>query len=209
MRNYTVRAFRAIGDGRAGAEIDVDFVLHGSAATAPPARPRAGPSRAEPGESVVIIDEGLAFNPERGIDRVVLVADETGLPGRRRRLRVAARRMHAVLADHRGAVAPTTPSTFAHPAGRRGPVDRARPRATSPARRRWPTRRARGRSRLPDAAVPCVHRRASSRSRPRPAATSSPSAACRRTASASAATGASAPPRPRRSRRPLREEAHS
>ena len=33
-----------------------------------------------PGESVVIIDEGLAFNPERGVDRVVLVADETGLP---------------------------------------------------------------------------------------------------------------------------------
>ncbi|WP_019182358.1 siderophore-interacting protein, partial [Microbacterium yannicii] len=31
-------------------------------------------------ESVVIIDEGLAFNPDRGVDRVVLVADETGLP---------------------------------------------------------------------------------------------------------------------------------
>jgi NADPH-dependent ferric siderophore reductase len=28
----------------------------------------------------VIIDEGLAFNPGRGTDRVLLVADETGLP---------------------------------------------------------------------------------------------------------------------------------
>ena len=33
--------------------------------TAPPVRRRAGPRRAQPGESVVIIDEGLAFNPER------------------------------------------------------------------------------------------------------------------------------------------------
>lgn len=67
--------------GRVGpAEIDVDFVLHGSAedGTAGPASRWA--ETCEPGESVVIIDEGLAFNPERGVDRVVLVADETGLP---------------------------------------------------------------------------------------------------------------------------------
>lgn len=79
MRNYTVRAYRpATAD--AGAEIDVDFVLHGSAAegTAGPASRWAESCRA--GESVVIIDEGLTFNPDRGTDRVVLVADETGLP---------------------------------------------------------------------------------------------------------------------------------
>jgi NADPH-dependent ferric siderophore reductase len=79
MRNYTVRAYRpATAD--TGAEIDVDFVLHGSAAegTAGPASRWAESCRA--GESVVIIDEGLTFNPERGTDRVVLVADETGLP---------------------------------------------------------------------------------------------------------------------------------
>lgn len=79
MRNYTVRAYRpatATGD----AEIDVDFVLHGSAAdgTAGPASRWAESCR--PGESVVIIDEGLTFNPDRGVDRVVLAADETGLP---------------------------------------------------------------------------------------------------------------------------------
>lgn len=79
MRNYTVRAFRP-ATAESGAEIDVDFVLHGSAAdgTAGPASRWA--ETCEPGESVVIIDEGLAFNPDRGVDRVVLVADETGLP---------------------------------------------------------------------------------------------------------------------------------
>ncbi|MET0734157.1 MAG: siderophore-interacting protein [Microbacterium sp.] len=79
MRNYSVRAFRP-AKADAPAELDVDFVLHGSAAdgTAGPASRWA--ETCEPGESVVIIDEGLAFNPERGTDRVVLVADETGLP---------------------------------------------------------------------------------------------------------------------------------
>lgn len=79
MRNYSVRAYRPATES-AGAEIDVDFVLHGSAAdgTAGPASRWA--ETCEPGESVVIIDEGLAFNPARGVDRVVLVADETGLP---------------------------------------------------------------------------------------------------------------------------------
>jgi len=79
MRNYSVRAYRpAAGD--AGAEIDVDFVLHGSAAdgTAGPASRWA--ETCTPGESVVIIDEGLAFNPARGVEHVLLIADETGLP---------------------------------------------------------------------------------------------------------------------------------
>jgi NADPH-dependent ferric siderophore reductase len=79
MRNYSVRAFRPATAERA-AELDVDFVLHGSAddGTAGPASRWA--ETAEQGESVVLIDEGLAFNPERGTDRVLLVADETGLP---------------------------------------------------------------------------------------------------------------------------------
>lgn len=77
MRNYTVREYRAIGaDG--APEIDVDFVVHGSGPTAGPASRWA--SAATPGESVVIIDEGLRFNPARGTAAVVLVADETGAP---------------------------------------------------------------------------------------------------------------------------------
>ena len=77
MRNYTVRAYRAASTDR-GAEIDVDFVLHGHGDAAGPASGWA--ERAQPGESVVIIDEGLGFNPARGVERVVLVADETGAP---------------------------------------------------------------------------------------------------------------------------------
>ena len=79
MRNYTVRAFRP-ATGESDAELDVDFVLHGSAAdgTAGPASRWAETCR--PGEHVLIIDEGLAFNPQRGTDRVVLVGDETALP---------------------------------------------------------------------------------------------------------------------------------
>lgn len=79
MRNYTVRAFRPASEGH-GAEIDVDFVLHGSAAegTAGPASRWA--ETCEPGEHVLIIDEGLTFNPARGQERVVLVGDETALP---------------------------------------------------------------------------------------------------------------------------------
>ncbi|MGN7860773.1 siderophore-interacting protein [Microbacterium sp. 22303] len=79
MRNYSVRAFRPAA-AEAGAELDVDFVLHGSAAdgTAGPASRWAETCR--PGEHVLVIDEGLTFNPERGTDRVVLVGDETALP---------------------------------------------------------------------------------------------------------------------------------
>lgn len=77
MRNYTVRAYRA-ATADVGAEIDVDFVLHGTGPDAGPASRWAASAR--PGDSVVIIDEGLGFDPERGVDRVILAADETGLP---------------------------------------------------------------------------------------------------------------------------------
>jgi len=79
MRNYSVREYRPATAER-GAEIDVDFVLHGSAAegTAGPASRWA--ETCEPGDRVLIIDEGLTFNPERGTDRVLLVGDETALP---------------------------------------------------------------------------------------------------------------------------------
>ncbi|MDY0907969.1 siderophore-interacting protein [Microbacterium sp. CFBP9034] len=114
MRNYTVRAFRPATD-EADAELDVDFVLHGS-----PEDGTAGPASrwaqtCEPGESVVLIDEGLAFNPERGTDRVVLVADETGLP--------AIARVCASLPSHASGLAIVeVPSAedaleFEHPAG--------------------------------------------------------------------------------------------
>lgn len=78
LRNYTVRAFRP--DGPLGPELDVDFVLHGSAAdgTAGPAATWA--STCTVGDSVALIDEGVTFNPPPGCEQLLLVADETGLP---------------------------------------------------------------------------------------------------------------------------------
>jgi NADPH-dependent ferric siderophore reductase len=77
MRNYSVRAYRA-ATATTGAELDVDFVLHGSGPDAGPASRWA--HECAPGDSVVIIDEGLSFDPDAGVERVLLVADETGLP---------------------------------------------------------------------------------------------------------------------------------
>lgn len=79
MRNYSVRAYRP-ADGDRGAEIDVDFVLHGSAAEGTSGPASRWAETCEPGARVLIIDEGLNFNPERGVDRVLLIGDETALP---------------------------------------------------------------------------------------------------------------------------------
>ncbi|SHN24820.1 siderophore-interacting protein [Cryptosporangium aurantiacum] len=78
LRNYSVRDFRE--DGPDGPELDVDFVLHGSAAegTAGPAATWA--STCTEDDPVAIIDEGVGFNPPDGLNRVRLVADESGLP---------------------------------------------------------------------------------------------------------------------------------
>ena len=78
MRNYTVRGHRA--DGPDGSEIDVDFVLHGSAqdGTAGPAARWA--QTCSPGDQVAIFDEGVTFNQPPSLRRVVVIADETGLP---------------------------------------------------------------------------------------------------------------------------------
>lgn len=78
LRNYSVRAYRP--DGPAGPELDVDFVLHGSTAngTAGPAATWA--QNCTEGDAVAILDEGIGFNPPQSPRRVMLVADESGLP---------------------------------------------------------------------------------------------------------------------------------
>ncbi|WP_327351332.1 siderophore-interacting protein [Streptomyces sp. NBC_01304] len=78
LRNYTVRAHRP--DGPEGPELDIDFVLHGSEPDA-----HAGPAAAwarscAEGDAVVLVDEGVAFNPPEGVRQVLLAADESGLP---------------------------------------------------------------------------------------------------------------------------------
>ncbi|TDE88597.1 siderophore-interacting protein [Occultella glacieicola] len=78
LRNYTVRAHRP--DGPQGPELDVDFVLHGSAAdgTAGPAASWA--QTCAPGDVVAILDEGIGFRAEPQAEAVLLVGDETALP---------------------------------------------------------------------------------------------------------------------------------
>ncbi|WP_216216796.1 siderophore-interacting protein [Amycolatopsis aidingensis] len=78
LRNYSVRAYRE--GGADGPEIDVDFVLHGSAA-----EDAAGPAATwartcSPGDPVGLLDEGIGFNPDPALTRFLLVADESGLP---------------------------------------------------------------------------------------------------------------------------------
>ncbi|MFC5826295.1 siderophore-interacting protein [Nonomuraea insulae] len=75
LRNYSVRAYRPEGP-----EIDVDFVLHGSAADGTAGPAAAWAETCEPDDSVAIIDEGIGFNPPPETRRVVLAADESGLP---------------------------------------------------------------------------------------------------------------------------------
>jgi NADPH-dependent ferric siderophore reductase len=79
LRNYTVRAFRAVGPD--GPELDVDFVLHGSAAAGTSGPAATWAATCAPGDAVAILDEGIAFcPPAEPAPHVALVADETALP---------------------------------------------------------------------------------------------------------------------------------
>lgn len=69
IRNYTVRAFRTDP-----AELDIDFVVHGTEGVAGP-----WAEAAQPGAEVALIDQGCGFQPVPS-DWTLLVADETGLP---------------------------------------------------------------------------------------------------------------------------------
>ncbi|QWF78187.1 siderophore-interacting protein [Amycolatopsis sp. CA-230715] len=69
VRNYTVRAFR-----RDALELDIEFVAHGDASPG-----SAFATRAEPGDDVGLLDEGISYLPPEG-SRQLLVADESALP---------------------------------------------------------------------------------------------------------------------------------
>jgi NADPH-dependent ferric siderophore reductase len=79
LRNYTVRAFRP--DGPDGPELDIDFVLHGSAAAGTSGPAATWAETCAEGDAVALLDEGIAFNPPPQLaGRVILVGDETALP---------------------------------------------------------------------------------------------------------------------------------
>ncbi|KQQ93721.1 hypothetical protein ASF62_05815 [Leifsonia sp. Leaf325] len=83
MRNYTVRAYRAGGEGASGsggAEIDVDFVLHEGESGEVEGIAAGWAQSCSPGDEVGLLDEGYGYDPRPGTDWHLLVTDETGLP---------------------------------------------------------------------------------------------------------------------------------
>ncbi|MDZ7912892.1 MAG: siderophore-interacting protein [Rhodococcus sp. (in: high G+C Gram-positive bacteria)] len=93
VRNYTVRDFRAAGEGLYGdgPELDVDFVVHGSGAGGTTQKNgaehggHAGPAstwarQAVPGNRVAILDEGRIYNPDPNASWQLLVGDESAAP---------------------------------------------------------------------------------------------------------------------------------
>ncbi len=70
VRSYTVRAFRP----DAG-EVDIDFVTHGDLG-------EAGPwaTRAQPGERVMLLDQGRGFDPLPSAGAHLFAGDESALP---------------------------------------------------------------------------------------------------------------------------------
>ncbi|CRK61536.1 probable siderophore interacting protein [Alloactinosynnema sp. L-07] len=76
-RNYTVRDYRAAGDGRHGddPEIDIDFACHGDDAPA-----CAWATSATVGTRVGLLDEGPSYHPRAGSRWHLLAGDESALP---------------------------------------------------------------------------------------------------------------------------------
>jgi NADPH-dependent ferric siderophore reductase len=70
LRNYTVRELRA--DAR---ELDVDFVVHGDEGPA-----SRWAQRAQPGETVALLDQGRGYDHAPDTDFHLLAGDETALP---------------------------------------------------------------------------------------------------------------------------------
>jgi len=70
MRNYTVREFRP-----EALELDIDFVVHGDEGLA-----TRFATRAKPGDSVALLDQGAGFVFDPSAEHHLLVTDETGLP---------------------------------------------------------------------------------------------------------------------------------
>ena len=70
MRNYTVRHHRP-----EALELDIDFVVHGDEGLA-----TRWATRARPGDSVALLDQGAGFEFDPAVKHFLLAADETGLP---------------------------------------------------------------------------------------------------------------------------------
>ncbi|MBR8743052.1 siderophore-interacting protein [Nocardiopsis sp. MG754419] len=79
VRNYTIRDARRVGEAW---ELDVDFVIHRDTTTGEvDGRAARWALDARPGDRVGMLDQGRIFNVEGHTGPLLVVADESGLPG--------------------------------------------------------------------------------------------------------------------------------
>ncbi|TCK64370.1 siderophore-interacting protein [Curtobacterium sp. PhB136] len=78
--NYTVAAFRPATPATA-AEMDIDFVVHTNADGELDGRAALWACAARPGDRLAILDQGCIFDCPDDATEVLVVAEETGLPG--------------------------------------------------------------------------------------------------------------------------------
>lgn len=78
VRNYTIRNARKVSDGW---RIEIDFVVHTAADGSVDGVAASWALTAQPGDRVGVLDQGVLFHPSDPSAPVVIVSDETGLPG--------------------------------------------------------------------------------------------------------------------------------
>jgi len=78
--NYTVAAFRP-ATAVTQAELDIDFVVHTSADGSLEGRAAIWACTARPGQELAMLDQGCIFDCPDDASEVLVVAEETGLPG--------------------------------------------------------------------------------------------------------------------------------
>ncbi|OIH94407.1 siderophore-interacting protein [Curtobacterium sp. MCBA15_001] len=78
--NYTVAAFRP-ATATTPAELDIDFVVHTDATGTPEGRAALWACAARPGDQLALLDQGCIFDCPDDTSEVLVVAEETGLPG--------------------------------------------------------------------------------------------------------------------------------
>ncbi|WIB59467.1 siderophore-interacting protein [Curtobacterium sp. MCLR17_007] len=78
--NYSVAAFRP-GTETSPAELDIDFVVHTDVDGTPEGRAALWACAAQPGDELAFLDQGCIFDCPDDATEVLVVAEETGLPG--------------------------------------------------------------------------------------------------------------------------------
>jgi len=78
IRNYTIRDAREVG---AGWELDIDFVLHNGPGGEVEGIAARWAQAARPGDRIGVLDQGRFFTADDHDGPIMIIADETGLPG--------------------------------------------------------------------------------------------------------------------------------